>query len=387
MEIKYIPFLFMLFLLPISYANVMDSCTNFSYKMNFTVTGSNIPTNGVVKLALSNTTFNFSHAGEIGNDIRIKNSTGDGDLNFFTEYYVPGDAIIFVNISDQCGSGCIYWICYGNTTASSVSNPNTTFDAFFTGDAETGAWNPAPFKNTSWSYGIFGAKGYSYDPIIDYDYTFSTGITGTVEYVWNQTETATITNWLGLRNEAGSGDEMMVGHQNGGTYASWDGNEVVQSAISQSIGIHKIKIKHDGSIIQAFIDDVNIRNKTDTDGYIKKLKVFGGEDASRLIDSIKVYRDASITPIISYGEELTSVNQTSANLTLEERVAQLEANVTYLNAKITDFENNMTTLSTSYNNFKQVVSIAFRHLICYYLKANNMTGNSMYSELECSELF
>jgi len=123
------------------------SMAGWKYKREITITensGSTL-TNYQVKIELTPTNFDYSHANSDGSDIRFTDSDGKTQLSYWIEKWDPtGTSIIWVKVpSIPASSTKTIYMYYGNPSASSTSSGDSTFiffDGFDGSSLDTSKW-------------------------------------------------------------------------------------------------------------------------------------------------------------------------------------------------------------------------------------------------------
>ncbi|RLE75674.1 MAG: hypothetical protein DRZ80_02395 [Thermoprotei archaeon] len=105
--------------------------TGWNYRRTITITenSGNTLTNYQIKIVLTTTNFDYSHANSDGSDIRFTDSDGTTQLSYWIESWNPsGTSIIWVKVPEiPANSEKKIYIYYGNPSAQSESNVINTF--------------------------------------------------------------------------------------------------------------------------------------------------------------------------------------------------------------------------------------------------------------------
>lgn len=149
----------------------VDSSWPYRRAVNVSNTSGTDLTEHQVRLKLDISNFDFADALPDGSDLRITASNGLSDLPFWVESWVPNDsATIWVKIPLLPQSGSVVYLYYGNTTASTLSDGQATFDFF--DDFESwdevvpnSGWTeltPSPVPSADVTISVYNGKLYAF---------------------------------------------------------------------------------------------------------------------------------------------------------------------------------------------------------------------------------
>jgi len=223
---------------------VTANLPSFSYSRPFTLNNSGTTlTNYQVKISLNSSNMNFSHANSDGSDVRVRDSDGKTNLNYWIEYWNSSSqtATVWALVpSLPTGTSTIYLV-YGNPSASTTASGTNTFlffDDFSSGDAvalkgyyaesalaPTDFGSSQPWEGGDWPH-FFTVMANPFGATLD----------GTKYAYWG---------WYGLQNSTLSGIGL-VGSNDLVNWYKYSGNPVIPS----TIGASRPSVLLDGSTLQ-----------------------------------------------------------------------------------------------------------------------------------------
>lgn len=140
---------------------------NFRRAINIENPNNSVLTNYQIKIELNSVNFNFEDASIDGSDLRVTESDGISEIPFWIEEWNSNlnESTIWVKIPFIPVSGTTIYIYYGNSSAISVSDGESTFDFF------------DDFANGSYTPGIWGSD------FVEHDWKYSSEmLNGVIEY-------------------------------------------------------------------------------------------------------------------------------------------------------------------------------------------------------------